>query len=293
MNYLELNKHFTDGIKQFRTNHDIISSLENQTKLYNGHRSLFYECYKNELFELHIENYILKLDKEMEKHLGFTHNIKYKKKYLVKQLKNIRNHYLKNWFSHCFSVENFHNEMFDIKTTDRIFESLFSRNKKNFESNFRREKLKKFSDIATGEYIPLADCLNILMQNKFYKAKLRELEEFSVSEKSSTAIPSNEYPFLFKTKWTYLLFTETIKEYQKTNYLITKTLLSKYYELFCDEEYFLKKTIPQDYFRFLKSKYNMDMLRIESFTSSNRGENEKLNNLTKIIKQIHSIESLL
>lgn len=89
----------------------------------------------------------------------------------------------------------------------------------------------------------------------------------------------NEYPLVFKDVQSYKLFLYCIKSYDT----ITKVLVSKYFEMFEDEEYIIKFCSLESFFKFINEKFNPNfstpMTRIESYTSSITTKKNQFKNL--------------
>jgi len=89
----------------------------------------------------------------------------------------------------------------------------------------------------------------------------------------------NEYPLVFKDVRSYKLFLYCIKSYDT----ITKVLVSKYFEMFEDEEYIIKFCSLESFFKFINEKFNPNfstpMTRIESYTSSITTKKNQFKNL--------------
>ncbi len=154
-----------------------------------------------------------------------------------------------------------------------------------FEGSENVFHLETFDDFFEPKIYQLYSLLESLVKIKIIQIAQREAsissdQNTGLIKNNSPRIPKiNEYPLVFKDVTSYELFLYCIKSYDT----ITKVLVSKYFEMFIEEEYIIKVCSLESFFKFinekLKPNFAKPMSRIESYTSSNSTEKKQFKNL--------------
>jgi hypothetical protein len=219
----------------------------------------------------------------LNQRLKFILDSEEKKDFLIKELAEIEKEFHLNEYNEILTPDNYFNEI----RTKRFLIDLWNRHKRAHRSeymNFLKNYHKSSYDIEelTGcEYIHEGfEGLMIILQ-KF--TVINNKISFLNGKKGpiENEIPVNKYPHIFSSiqaneMFNYIITTEERK--------IGRAYVSKYFQLFIDENLIKKKAKPANFLRFLKSVHNLEFKKLDHRTAYSEVEIDNLKALEKKFK---------
>jgi hypothetical protein len=116
---------------------------------------------------------------------------------------------------------------------------------------------------------------NIAISIYIYQANLSTL--LVENNKNNIKQDEKDYYLVFKDKYSKDLFIFCLNQYEKED--ITKTLISKYFNLFMGKGYIIESHFLKVFYQFIKNYFSIRMTRLESYTSSISAEKARFKSL--------------
>lgn len=255
--------------------------------------------------------------------VSFYTNSKRLENFFFEEMMNLKTEYDKNPFAHVFTVDDFLNELYSKSIFEMLFSLFLNNNGieidnwykkyiipiKNKSYQERHESIEMIGKASEFDFSPgfhnSENVFHFEAFEEFFEPKIHQLYSLleslvkikiiqiaqkaaSISSERNTELIKNnsprtpkinEYPLVFKDVQSYKLFLYCINSYDT----ITKVLVSKYFEMFEDEEYIIKFCSLESFFKFINEKFNPNfstpMTRIESYTSSITTKKNQFKNL--------------
>lgn len=182
-----------------------------------------------------------------------------------------------NKWAHLLSLNNYHliTNMFFIlkihKPMFEVFDKKFNAFQKEYYPQQRSHKslVEKYNEIVQEDFF--AEFTKLL--RNLTEVKLLQILRKKLQVKQKAYSTPNYYPLVFKNKTGYQLFHYCMEGYSKTD--ITKTILSKYFEFFKNDDLILENVRPKNFFNFIKKDFDIDISRLEPYTSSDKTAKEE------------------
>ena len=219
----------------------------------------------------------------LNQRLKFILDIEEKKNFLIKELAEIEKEFHLNEYNEILTPDNYYNEI----RTKRFLINLWSRHKRTHRSeymNFLKNYHKPSYDIEE-----LTGCETF---NEGFEGLMIILQKFTVINNQISFLkgknglrvndsPVNKYPHIFcsiqaNEMFNYIITTEERK--------IGRAYVSKYFQLFIDENLIKKKAKPANFLRFLKSVHNLEFKKLDNRTAYSEEELDNLKAIEKIFK---------
>lgn len=195
-------------------------------------------------------------------------------KFTVDRIKVIQIQLQNNKWNHLLDIESFHLVLHHFGILSIFLEtfSLLDGKLHQWQTDALPQRrtedsiVRKYQDIVQEDFFPeFADLLRILSEAKLLQILRRELPE----KQKAPSVP-NYSPLVFKNKVCYQLFLHCMEGYQKSD--LTKTLFSKYFEFFKNDDYILENVKKKNFFHFVNKRFEIKMSRLEPYTSSDKTE---------------------
>ena len=187
-----------------------------------------------------------------------------------------------NKWSHLLSLKDFH-RVLNIIFIGEIFQETFPlldgklykwQTEINPHQRWSEDTIvRKYQEIIQEDFFTdFADLLLILSE-----AKLLQIFKRKLQEKIIVPSASNFYPLVFKNKEGHQFFIYCMEAYQQSD--VTKTLLSKYFEFFKLDNFFLENIKPKNFFHFIQKEFEINISRLEPYTSSDKTAKDEYESL--------------
>lgn len=216
----------------------------------------------------------------LNQRLKFMPDIKEKKKLLIKELAEIEKEFHYNEYNEILTPDNYYNE---IRTKPFLIEcwNVHKRVHKSEYMDYLKNYHKPSYDLdkLTGcEYFDEGfDAFMVILQ-KFtvIKSKISCLD--GKKDLRTNEIPVNKYPHIFSSIQAFEMFNYIINTEERK---IGRAYVSKYFQLFIDENLIKKKAKPANFLRFLKSVHKLEFEKLDNRTIYSEEEVDNLNAIEK------------
>ncbi len=187
-----------------------------------------------------------------------------------------------NKWSHLLNLKDFHrvlNKIFIEEVFQETFPLLDGKLYKwqteiNPHQRWSEDSIiKKYQEIINEDFFTEFAALLLILS----EAKLLQIFKRSLQKKQKVHSASNYYPLVFKKREHHQFFLYCMEVYHQSD--VTKTLLSKYFEFFKLDNLILDNVKPKNFFHFVQKDLEINMSRIESYSSSDKSEKENYESL--------------
>lgn len=189
-----------------------------------------------------------------------------------------------NKWNHILNIKTFH-LVLNKNFVEEIFQETFSlldgklyQWQTEINPNQRRSEnsiVRKYQEIVQEDFFAeFADLLRILSE-----VKLLQILRRSLPDRQKISSTTSYYPLVFKNNKCGQFFRHAIDTYPKTD--VTKTLLSKYFEFFKNDDLIFKEVKPKNFFHFVQTELKVNMSRLEPYTSSDKSEKQEYESMKR------------
>ena len=236
------------------------------------------------------QNDIELLTENFNDNLQFLPSLKAKKDFINDRLKVIQVEIIENEFYTLGIIQGYPESIFSEGIIQHQYR-LIPIKSKNYilkltlpPSNL---KIRYYPYELLNDFSLLYTLNQLIIEFELLNIRYDELTTETSSEKNTGLIKNNlpqipkinEYPLVFKDLKSYQFFLYCIR----SNVTITKVLVSKYFEIFKEEDYIIECYSLESFFKFINETFNPNfstpMTRIEAFTSSITREKKRFKNL--------------
>lgn len=266
--FLKVSEHRFENLKESDDLQDPVRSLFEEDFTY-----LYIPEFLNQLTRIYYEQKYA-----LQKDLSFFKDSQSKNDYISNEIHKYKKEYDSNEYNFMFTVDNFHNEFFEIRTLDSLIENLITEYQEEIyglyeydpRSQVNLEELDIILSVELNEILRMAEILislkliyieqqNDKKENIFQGSSLQTNGNGKLtfdqknSEKKAFKKP-NPYALVFSSPLTFELFMYCLRDYKK-DYL-TPPLFVKYFYLFKQEKYIIGDK-SQHYSDFVIKEFNV------------------------------------
>lgn len=216
----------------------------------------------------------------LQQRLKFIIGSKNKLEFLQDELMTLEKVFSKNNYNDILSPDNYYNE---LRTSDFIY---------NFWRRFKRENrtlYRNYIDCHNKQTYSHEDLLDNIEEEKEFAELMIILQKFTLikyqislldNEKklSVTPVLENKYPSIFTDVHSLNLFNYLIENEEKN---IGRAYVTKYFNLFIDENRIRKKARKSNFLRFLKTNHQLEIKKLDNRTTYSEEESNHLSELEK------------
>ncbi len=203
-------------------------------------------------------------------------------KFAADKMNEIQLQLQNNQWSHLLNIKNFR-IVLDKEFVGEVFQETFSlldgklykwQTEINPHQRWSEDSIvRKYQDIVKEDFFTEFAALLLILS----EAKFLQIFKRSLPEKQKVPLASNYYPLVFKNREYHQFFIYCMEVYPKPD--VTKTLLSKYFEFFKLDDFILDNVKHKNFFDFVQKDLEINMSRIESYSSSDKAEKENYESL--------------
>ena len=274
-NLKEQEEFYNDLLEDYKNN-PLLMSQSTTDDFVHMEETVFFQNWMLVLKELN--DHQIKSYKSIKSQAQLCETSEEKAKFATDRINQIQQELQKNKWTYLLSIDTFNlvlnpDFIYDIflQTFPELDGKLYKWQKEINPYQRRSEAsiVRKYQEIVQEDFFAeFSKLLKILSEAKLLQILKRELQD----KQQAPSVP-NYYPLVFKNKACHDLFLHCMEAYPKSD--ITKTLLSKYFEFFKNDEFILDKVKRKNFFKFVKNELEINMTRIESYASSDESEKQE------------------